>query len=158
MRMRVRSLALLSGLRIQRCGVGRRHGLDPELLWLWCRLATVALIRPLAWELPYAPGVPLAPQKECHMYKTIVIFWDWLLSCSIILWDSSNLLYVSAVHSFLFLSSVLFTLCLFIYPLNDIWIVSSSGRLWTEKMTLTTLMTWNLARSQIGTWTHGFLN
>ena len=20
------------------CGVGNRHGLDPELLWLWCRL------------------------------------------------------------------------------------------------------------------------
>ena len=25
-----------------------------ELLWLWCRLATAALFRPLAWELPYA--------------------------------------------------------------------------------------------------------
>ena len=22
------------------CGVGRRHGSDPELLWLWCRLVT----------------------------------------------------------------------------------------------------------------------
>ena len=30
------------------CGVGRRHSSDPELLWLWlwCRLAAVALIRP----------------------------------------------------------------------------------------------------------------
>ena len=40
-RMQVRSLALFSGLRIQRChelwcGVGHRHSSDPALLWLWC--------------------------------------------------------------------------------------------------------------------------
>ena len=29
---------------------------DPTLLWLWCRLAAPALIRPLAWEPPYAAG------------------------------------------------------------------------------------------------------
>ena len=29
-------------------GVGHRRGLDPELLWLWCRLAAAAPIRPLA--------------------------------------------------------------------------------------------------------------
>ena len=28
------------------CGVGCRCGSDPELLWLWCRPAAVALIRP----------------------------------------------------------------------------------------------------------------
>ena len=32
---------------------------DPVLLWLWCRLAATALIRPLAWEPPYAVGVAL---------------------------------------------------------------------------------------------------
>ena len=31
------------------------------LLWLWCRPATVALIQPLAWELPYA--MDAAPKK-----------------------------------------------------------------------------------------------
>ena len=31
---------------------------DPVLLWLWCRPAAVALIRPLAWEPPYAMGQP----------------------------------------------------------------------------------------------------
>ena len=36
------------------CGVAHRRGLDLALLWLWCRLAAVALIRPLAWEPPYA--------------------------------------------------------------------------------------------------------
>ena len=28
-------------------------------LWLWCRTAAVAPIRPLAWELPYAVGPAL---------------------------------------------------------------------------------------------------
>ena len=41
------------------CGVGQRCGLEPTLLWLWCRLAAAARIRPLAWELPYATGVAL---------------------------------------------------------------------------------------------------
>ena len=39
------------------CGVGCRSGLDPTLLWLWCRPAAVAPIRPLGWEPPYATGV-----------------------------------------------------------------------------------------------------
>ena len=29
------------------------------VLWLWCRPAAVAPIRPLAWELPYATGAAL---------------------------------------------------------------------------------------------------
>ena len=36
------------------CGVGHRRGSDPALLWLWRRLAAIALIQPLAWEPPYA--------------------------------------------------------------------------------------------------------
>ena len=45
-------------------GVGCRHSLDPELLWLCCRLAAIAPIRPLAWELPYASDAALKKQKE----------------------------------------------------------------------------------------------
>ena len=56
MRMQVGSLALLCGLRIQRC-----HE-------LWCRLQTqlaaTAQIGPLAWEAPYAMGVALERQKD----------------------------------------------------------------------------------------------
>ena len=44
---------LMIGVAVS-CGVGCRHGSDPELLWLWCRLAAAAPIRPLAWEPPYA--------------------------------------------------------------------------------------------------------
>ena len=43
------------------CGVGHRHGLDLALLWLWP--AAAALIRSLAWELPYALGVALKRQN-----------------------------------------------------------------------------------------------
>ena len=44
------------------CGVGCRHSSHPALLWLWCRLAAIALIQPIAWESPYAMGA--APQKK----------------------------------------------------------------------------------------------
>ena len=45
------------------CSVGCRHGLDPALLWLWCRPAAVAPIQPLAWETPYATSEALKRQK-----------------------------------------------------------------------------------------------
>ena len=45
------------------CGVGRRCGLHPSLLWLWCRPAAAALIGPLAWEPLYATGAALKTQK-----------------------------------------------------------------------------------------------
>ena len=37
---------------------------DLVLLWLWCRLATVAPIRPLAREPPYATGTALERAKR----------------------------------------------------------------------------------------------
>ena len=46
------------------CGVGRRRGSDPALLWLWQRPAAAAPNRPLAWELPYATGVALKDKKK----------------------------------------------------------------------------------------------
>ena len=46
------------------CGVGCRHGSDLALLWLWCRPALVALIRPLAWEPPCAADAALKGKKK----------------------------------------------------------------------------------------------
>ena len=46
------------------CGVGRRHGSDPSLLWLWYRPGATAPIRPLASEPPYATGAALKRQKR----------------------------------------------------------------------------------------------
>ena len=51
------------------CGVGRRHGSDPALLWLWCRPAAEAPIRLLAWEPPYAVG---AAQEKTKKKKAAV--------------------------------------------------------------------------------------
>ena len=52
-----------SGVAVS-CGVGWRRGSDPELLWLWHRLAAAALIQHLTWELSYATGVALQRQKN----------------------------------------------------------------------------------------------
>ena len=46
------------------CGVGRRRVSDPTLLWLWRRPAATALMRPLAWESPYAAGEALEKAKR----------------------------------------------------------------------------------------------
>ena len=51
------------------CGVGRRHGSDPTLLWLWRRPAATALIRPLAWEPPYATGAAQEMAKKDQKKK-----------------------------------------------------------------------------------------
>ena len=72
MRIRVRSLASLSGLRIQRCHelwCSHRHGSD--MVWLWSRPAAMTLIRPLTCELPYTVGVALKRQKIKKIYTYI---------------------------------------------------------------------------------------
>ena len=47
------------------CGAGRRHSLDLVVVWLRHRpAAAAALIRPRAWQLPYATGVALKRQKK----------------------------------------------------------------------------------------------
>ena len=45
-------------------GVGRRRGSDLARLWLRCRPAATAPIRPLAWEPPCAEGVALKDRKS----------------------------------------------------------------------------------------------
>ena len=54
------------------CGVCCRHGSDLALLRLWHRPAATALIRPLAWELPYAVGAALKkrPNQTTSMHHT----------------------------------------------------------------------------------------
>ena len=55
------------------CGSGHRRGLDPTLLWLWHRQVATALIRPLAWESPYAVGAAL--EKAKRPKKMALCFW-----------------------------------------------------------------------------------
>ena len=77
MRMKVLSLASISGLRIRHSvdsyAVGGRHGSDPMLLWLWCKLAAVAPVRPLAWEPPCAESTVLKRQKTKKDCKEILV-------------------------------------------------------------------------------------
>ena len=54
-------------------GVGCKRCWDPVLLWLWCRPASTALIRPLAWELPHAAGAALKKKKKIHI---ITYMWN----------------------------------------------------------------------------------
>ena len=69
MKMRVRSMASLSRLRIWHC------------CELWYRLAAAALIRPTAWELPNATGSALKKKKKkkkdkmshsCHVRASLL--------------------------------------------------------------------------------------
>ena len=56
------------------CGVGHRWVLDLLWLWLWHRPAATALIRPLAWEPPYALGAALKGQKDQKKKKKEMYF------------------------------------------------------------------------------------
>ena len=72
MRLRVRSLASLSWLRIQHCHelwCRLQMRLRSGVAGLWHRPAATALIRPLAWEPPYAAGVALKRQKVKKIKK-----------------------------------------------------------------------------------------
>ena len=68
MRLRIPSLPLLSGLTIMCCGVGRRRGSDPALLWLWSRLAATAPIRPLATEAAQEMAKRQRKKKSCPAF------------------------------------------------------------------------------------------
>ena len=46
------------------CGVGRRRGSNPTLLWLWRRPVAADPIGLLAWEPPSAMGVALEKAKK----------------------------------------------------------------------------------------------
>ena len=48
------------------CGVGRRRGSDPAMLWLWCKPAAAAPMPALAWELPYAACAAIKSKKQTN--------------------------------------------------------------------------------------------
>ena len=92
MRMQVQSLAFLSELRIQCWQCCCRHGSD--LAWLWHKLAAVAPIWPLAWELPYAAGAVLKKKKKKKSKKSkqnktnwgISLVTQWIWHCHCVSW------------------------------------------------------------------------
>ena len=67
------------------CGVGRRRGSDPALLWLWRRLVATAPIRPLAWEPPYAAEAAQRNSKKKKQKKKkkmwgVSVVAQWLMN------------------------------------------------------------------------------
>ena len=48
------------------------------LLWLWYRLAAVALIHLLAWEPPYTTGVALKSKRNKYIKIKNVSLWEFL--------------------------------------------------------------------------------
>ena len=77
MRLQVQSLALLSGLRIQRC-CELWCGSNLVLLWLWCRLAVTVLLGPLTWEPPYAAcAAPKRPKKKKKEFRDSRVSARW---------------------------------------------------------------------------------
>ena len=67
MRLRVGSLASISGLRIQRCCElwhRLQTWLGADVSVAMYRPAAITLIRPLAWEPPYATGAALKSKKK----------------------------------------------------------------------------------------------
>ena len=68
-----------------------RCGSDPQLLWLWHKLAAVVLIQPLAWEPSCAKGVALKRQKDKKRKKR-KLFQDAL-------WGKTNIKFSGKSYS-----------------------------------------------------------
>ena len=66
------------------CGVHHRHSSDPLLLWLSCRLAAVAPIQPLAWELLCAAGSALKSKTTDFFF--FFLLWDKCMKWQRKLW------------------------------------------------------------------------
>ena len=82
------------------CGVGHRRGSDLGLLW--CRLAAVAPIQPLAWKFPYAAGPAL---------KSKIILIRIMIIIIIIFNEKEFLKEYVYIHTYLYNSiSLLYTL------------------------------------------------
>ena len=71
------------------CGVGCGRGVDLVMLWLRRSPEAIALIHPLAWELPYAAGAALKKKtnkkkKIKEEFSSFSIFWMILFRIGVI--------------------------------------------------------------------------
>ena len=80
------------------CGVGRRHGLDLKLLWLWCGPAAITPIRPLAWEPPYAIEVALEKAKRPKKKKISSLKQDIIRNIGYIAKALTGMPYLTVIY------------------------------------------------------------
>ena len=73
----------------------RRSSDGSDLVWLWCRPAAAAQIRPLAWEPPYATGAALKRTKKYKNNNMGVITIEVITHV-----DTSQVLFPISPHSF----------------------------------------------------------
>ena len=74
-----------SGIAVS-CGIGRRHGSDPTLLWLLRRPTATAPIQPLAWEPPYSAEAAQENGKKTNNNNNSSSYfkqWSYILICII---------------------------------------------------------------------------
>ena len=95
------------------CGVGCRHSLNLALLWLWHKLAAVALIRPLAWDPPwYCRCGPKKKKrkKEEKRKKKAKLFLFFLTSLfKKILWPHSQHMEVPCARDWIWATAATYT-------------------------------------------------
>jgi len=74
------------------CGVGHRCGLDPALLWLWCRPVATAPIQLLVQELAYAVGAALKRKKKKKptSQPKYLLTGEWIKNILYIQWNISH--------------------------------------------------------------------
>ena len=58
------------------CGVGHSLGLDLALLWLWRRLAAIALIRPLSLGTPTCHRCGHKKQKNIYIFDWVTMLYS----------------------------------------------------------------------------------
>ena len=110
------------------CSVGHRGGLYPTLLWLWYRLAAIALIKPLDWEPPYAMGTALKKKTKDKYFFCSIFLFSFQYSRTHILYPL-KFSYRSQMHCFVFI--IIFYLCIsvqeFLIDLSSKLLVLSSA-------------------------------
>ena len=111
------------------CGVGCRWSLDPTLLWLRCRPAAVAMIRPLAWEPPHAAGAGVALKRQKNKTKKKFFFHFSRFFCP--------LTHGVKPFDFLWLLEIIFLLENFPFFLCILW--SLSSLIWSSTESITYL-------------------
>jgi len=72
------------------CGVRCRHGSDPELLWLWRRLAATAPTGPLALGTFVCQGCGPKKKKKKNLLLSMEVFFLSQIPC---VWSQSMILF-----------------------------------------------------------------